>query len=164
MPSMRLCRITSSSLARFSSTSICFAVLSIAVPCFAVRDRGICHERNVCLSHRFERILSARLGGSAPGSLCPGLSGRFGLGSGSSDDPSVQPPLLKLVLVELHLLRAHAAQKPASPVSLPEEVPRQLFHWNDLRFLQQRSLDFFPPGAPAGCRRSADGGDSPETA
>src|SRR6476659_1712984 len=135
MPSMRLCRITSSSLARFSSTSICFAVLSIAVPCFAVRDRGICHERNVCLSHRFERILSARLGGSAPGSLCPGLSGRFGLGASSSDDPSVQPPLLKPVLVESHLLEAHAAQKPATPVSLSEEVPQQLCRWSDLRLL-----------------------------
>ena len=35
-------------------------------------------------------------------------------------------PMLEAVLIESHLLETHVAQEPATPVSLPEEVPQQL--------------------------------------
>jgi hypothetical protein len=51
------------------------------------------------------------------------LAGGLGLWAERGAE-SRKTSILKPVLVESHLLEAHAAQKSASPISLPEEVPR----------------------------------------
>src|SRR5229473_4133509 len=155
---MKLCRTTNSSPARFNSTSNDLSAL-----------RGDKRPRQLAWMQCMF-TLSLRAGSfCSAGWFCSWSRTRW---HSRAIRPSQQvlelipggTPILKPVLVESHLLEAHAAQKPATPVSLPEEVPHQLHGWHYLCLLQQRSLDSFSPGAPAGDRRSPSGCESAEIA